>query len=149
MEDAAGPAAITVGYQMPITAHGRRGRKRATRSTRAKVEIAATWAQTNVHRIHFNSEVVATAQQDAAEVISVAQDKATSEDSGDDEPVITLTRRTRERVLTQEQRHRKLMHLGPTGSKTPCHICGRSMPKDQVYFIYRTQSNKACMARII
>ena len=20
-------------------------------------------------------------------------------------------------------RHRKLMHLGPTGSKTPCHIC--------------------------
>ena len=83
----------------------------------------AAAAKTKVHRIHFSSEVVATAQQDAAEVISVAQEKATSEDSGDDEPVITLTRRTRERVLTQEQRHRKLMHLGPTGSKTPCHIC--------------------------
>ena len=32
----------------------------------------AAAAKTNVHRIHFNSEVVATAQQDAAEVISVA-----------------------------------------------------------------------------
>ena len=26
-------------------------------------------------------------------------------------------------MLAQEQRHRKLMHLGPSGSKTPRHIC--------------------------
>ena len=54
-------------------------------------------------------------------MIVLAQEEARSEESGD-EPVITLTKRSKERVLTQEQRHRKLMHLGPSGSKTPCHI---------------------------
>ena len=45
------------------------------------------------------------AQQDTAEVVLTAEE-ADSEGLGDDHPVITLTKRSKERVLTQEQRHR-------------------------------------------
>ena len=41
----------------------------------------------------------------------------------EDDTTVTLTSRSRERVLTQMQRHRKLLHLGPSGKGCTCLIC--------------------------
>ena len=41
----------------------------------------------------------------------------------EDRSAITLTSRRRERLLTQMQRHRKLLHLGPCGQGGICYIC--------------------------
>jgi len=51
-----------------------------------------------------------------------------------EDTTITLTTRRRERILTQAQRHRKLLHLGPPGKGCVCLICKQVRGKHrQVY----------------